>query len=124
MQVDIRIARYFWSRAIGLLGKRSLAERDGLLIVPCSSVHTFFMRFAIDVVFIDRDGNVVRIVENMRAWRFAAGAKAYSCLELSAGSASRLGLRAGQCVPQFSRSEIRSSRRLYFVAQAPAQQGD
>ncbi|WP_211471243.1 DUF192 domain-containing protein [Collimonas humicola] len=99
--LDIRIARYFWSRAIGLLGTRSLSDRQGLLIVPCNSVHTFFMLFAIDVVFIDRAGKISRIVEQMRPWRFA-GAKAHSCLELNAGNAARLGLQVGQCLSQLA----------------------
>jgi uncharacterized membrane protein (UPF0127 family) len=97
----IRIARHFWSRAIGLLAQSGLPDDRGLLILSCSSVHTCFMRFSIDVVFLDRQGTIVRIVENLKPWRFAA-AKAQSCLELGAGNARRLGLQTGQSLSMLS----------------------
>ena len=72
IKVEIEIARHFWRRAIGLLGRRSLGAHQGLLITPCDSVHTFFMRWPIDVVFIDRAGTITRIVERLQPWRCAA----------------------------------------------------
>jgi uncharacterized membrane protein (UPF0127 family) len=79
----------------GLLGRRSLDDGEGLLLEPASSVHTFFMRFPIDVVFLDREGSVSKIVENVRPWRAAGCRGARSVVELSAGEAGRLGLRVG-----------------------------
>lgn len=83
------------SRMRGLLGRRSLDEGEGMLIRRTSSIHTFFMQFAIDVVFLDRDGLVLRVAECVRPGRARMCRKAASALELPAGEAARRGLRAG-----------------------------
>src|SRR5437763_308231 len=57
------------ARMRGLLGRRGLDSEEGLLLRPAPSVHTFFMRFAIDVVFLARDGEVVKVVPSLRPWR-------------------------------------------------------
>jgi uncharacterized membrane protein (UPF0127 family) len=80
---------------VGLLGRRSLPAGKGLLIRPASSVHTFFMRFPIDVVFLDRNGVVVGIRHEVRPWRAAFARGGRSVLELSAGEAARTGVRVG-----------------------------
>jgi uncharacterized membrane protein (UPF0127 family) len=85
-----------WTRARGLLGRRRLAENEGLLIRPAGSVHTFFMLFAIDVVFLDADGTVVKVVPGLRPWRLAAARKAKRTLELASGTAARAGLTPGE----------------------------
>jgi len=82
-------------RMRGLLGKRSLDSDEGVLLRPAGSVHTFFMRFAIDVVFLDREGRVVRVAENVRPWRTAAARGARSVLELRAGESARRRIAAG-----------------------------
>ena len=64
-----RIAAGFWSRFVGLMGKRSLKPGEGLLIYPCSSVHTFSMRMPIDVVYVDKDNRVVGVDRDLRPWR-------------------------------------------------------
>jgi uncharacterized membrane protein (UPF0127 family) len=79
----------------GLLGRSALRSGEGLLIRPASSIHTFFMRFAIDVVFIDRAGIVVKIVAALRPWRLAASRGARCALELGAGEAEARGIRIG-----------------------------
>lgn len=79
----------------GLLGRRSLSWDEGLWLEPASSVHTWFMRFPIDVVFVDRESRVVRIVQALPAWRMAAKRGARSVLELPAGAAERWGLAEG-----------------------------
>src|SRR5205814_2207254 len=90
-----RIAESFVSKGVGLLGRRSLSEDRGLLIKPCTSIHTFFMFFTIDVVFLDSNEKVVKCL-TMRPFRFALGGSgAKQVLELAAGSVSRLGLAAG-----------------------------
>lgn len=101
MKIDVRIANNFWKRAVGLLGSHPLNDQQGMLISPCNSVHTCFMQLSIDVVFIDASGNITRIVEHVRPWKFAA-AKAHSCLELSAGNAARLGLKVGDCLSELA----------------------
>jgi uncharacterized protein len=90
------IAERFLQRLVGLLGRRSLPAGEGLLIRPASSVHTFFMRFAIDVVFLDRNGVVVAIRPALPPWRTAFARGARSVLELGAGESVRVGLQVGE----------------------------
>ncbi len=84
-----------WSRMRGLLGRKNLSEGEGILLKPASSVHTFFMRFPIDVVFLDRSQEVVGIRERMAPWRMAAQRKAHATLELPAGEATTRGVEIG-----------------------------
>jgi len=83
------------TRMRGLLGKRSLAPEEGILLRPASSVHTLFMRFPIDVVFLDRDFAVLRVVPGLRPWRAASRRRAAVVLELAAGESERRGIRVG-----------------------------
>lgn len=99
-QLTVRRASHFFSRLAGLLFSPPLQPGHGLLIVPCAAVHTAFMRYAIDVVFLDRAGRVRRIVPRLAPWRTAASVGAYQTLELAAGEAARLGLQAGQSLAQ------------------------
>jgi uncharacterized protein len=82
-------------RMRGLLGKRDLPSDEGVLLRPAGSVHTFFMRFPIDIVFLDRDGRVLRIAESVRPWRTAAARGAKAVLELRAGECGRRRLLTG-----------------------------
>jgi uncharacterized protein len=82
-------------RMRGLLGRSGLGSDEGVLLRPAGSVHTFFMRFPIDVVFLDRDGRVLRIAEALRPWRSAGARGARSVLELRVGECARRGLAAG-----------------------------
>ena len=91
-----RVADRFASRLRGLLGRRGLAPAEGLLIRPASSIHTFFMRFPIDVAFLDRDGVGVKVVPNLSPWRVALARGARDALELAAGTAATRGLRPGR----------------------------
>jgi uncharacterized protein len=86
------------SRAVGLLGRKGLAPGEGMLISRTGSVHMFFMRFAIDVVFLDRGRAIVKIVPNLRPWRIAFARRAKTALELPAGAAASLGLEPGMTV--------------------------
>ena len=67
--VEAEVARSFVARAKGLIGRRGLEPGKGLLIPRCNCIHTFFMRFAIDATFLDRHGEVVKVVRNIRPWR-------------------------------------------------------
>jgi uncharacterized protein len=83
-------------RRRGLLGRDGLAPGRGLLLQPCESVHTFFMRFVIDVVFLDRQGRVVKVVDGLPPWRLAWGGwVARQTLELAAGAVAAAGIRRG-----------------------------
>ena len=83
------------TRMRGLLGRRGLARGQGLLIEPTWSVHTWFMRFPIDVVFVDRDLVVLKVVPELPAWRTAACRGAKATFELAAGEAARRGVVPG-----------------------------
>jgi uncharacterized membrane protein (UPF0127 family) len=91
----VEIARTSETRRRGLLGRDSLAPSTALVIAPCSAVHTFFMRFAIDVVFIDRRGRVLKIVRNLKPWRIAGSLRAYGAVEMAAGSVPEDALVSG-----------------------------
>jgi uncharacterized protein len=84
-----------WTRFRGLLGKKTLPPGEGVLLRPSNSVHTFFMRFPIDVVFLDRDLEVVAVAPAVRPWRVRARRGARAVLELAAGEAERAGLKSG-----------------------------
>jgi uncharacterized protein len=83
------------SRMRGLLGRSELRPGEGLLLLPASSVHTFFMRFPIDAVFLDEGLRVLRISDELRPWRAASRRGARAVLELPAGESARRGLVAG-----------------------------
>jgi uncharacterized membrane protein (UPF0127 family) len=90
-----RVADSPYSRARGLLGLGSLAGGEGLLLRPAASIHTFFMRFAIDAVFLAEDGTVVHIADDLRPWRTAGRRGARAVLELASGECARRGVRTG-----------------------------
>ena len=84
---DLEIARTSWSRFIGLMGRAEFAPGKGLWIEPCNSIHMFFMRFAIDVLFLDREGRVKRVLLKLKPWRVSPivfGAR--TTVELPAGT--------------------------------------
>lgn len=66
---SIRVARSFWARGRGLMFHSELPDDAGLLIDPCSSIHMFFMRFPLDVLYLSTDDRVVRVQRNIRPWR-------------------------------------------------------
>src|ERR1041385_3301979 len=83
-------------RMKGLLGRSGLSPDEGMWIRPASSVHTFFMRFPIDVVFLDRDLVVRKVAPSVKPWRMAFARHSRSVLELSAGEAGRRGIAEGK----------------------------
>jgi uncharacterized protein len=82
------------TRRRGLLGRVRLDD-TALVIAPCNAVHTFFMRFPIDVLFVDRQGAVVKVCHDVRPWRIAAAWRGFATIEVAAGAAERAGIRAG-----------------------------
>ena len=89
------VAATVLSRMRGLLGRRGLPPGQGLFIEPTWSVHTWFMRFPIDVVFLDRELTVLKLRKHMRPWRTAARFRGRSVLELASGECDRLRLEVG-----------------------------
>ncbi len=84
---NILVANNIVNRLLGLMFKKELKGADGLLIDPCNSIHTFFMRYSLDVVFISKQNRVIKIIRDLPPWRltwiyFAAK----KTLELPAGS--------------------------------------
>lgn len=65
---DAKVADSFFSRSIGLLSRKTLSESESLIIKPCCSIHTFFMRFDIDVLFIGAKGKIIGLYENVNPW--------------------------------------------------------
>jgi uncharacterized protein len=90
-----RVASSFASRFRGLMGAAQLPPGTGLLLPGTSSVHTHFMRFPIDVMFLDSERRIVWITQAVRPWRLARAKGADSVLELAAGESDRLGLTVG-----------------------------
>lgn len=83
------------ARRTGLLGRKSLGPGQGLWIVPCEGIHTFFMGFSIDVVYVDRKRRVCKTVPSLRPWRLSVCLPAHSVVELAAGSIATSGTRKG-----------------------------
>lgn len=92
----LRRADSMWARMRGLLGTSSLAPDEGLWITPCNSIHMFFMRYAIDAIFVDEQLQVVRVHAHVKPWKMARGGKhAHSVLELPAGTSTFHRIRVG-----------------------------
>jgi uncharacterized protein len=83
------------SRLRGLMMRKRLPEGEGLLLSPAGAIHTFFMRFPIDVVFAGRDLKVVGVAPALPPWRMAARRGARVVLELPAGTAATRGIEPG-----------------------------
>jgi uncharacterized protein len=90
-----RVAASPFSRLRGLLGRKGLEAEEGLLLRPASSIHTWFMRFPIDAVFVDGEGAVVRIASDLGPWRAAGRRGAKLVIELPSGECERRGLKTG-----------------------------
>ena len=95
MASAVELADTSETRRRGLLGRDSLDPSAALIIAPCSAVHTFFMRFVIDVVFVDRNGSVLKGVADLKPWRIAARPGAFAVVELNAGAIRRSEVNVG-----------------------------
>ena len=82
-------------RRVGLLKHERLEPGEGLWISPCESVHTFFMKFPIDLVYLDKQRKVRKVRSAVPAWRLSACLTAHSILELPAGTVEKTGTRPG-----------------------------
>jgi len=83
------------SRRTGLLKHTGLGADEALFIAPTNAIHTWFMKFAIDVAFVKRDGEVVKTRTAIPPWRMSAAMRAYAVVELSPGALDRAGVRPG-----------------------------
>lgn len=95
--MKIIVAETFFDRVKGLLGKDSLPPNTGLLIKPCKQVHTFFMKFTIDVVFIDKKGIIVHLEKALKPFKISKYVwKAYAVIEFAEGTIEKQGYQIGQ----------------------------
>ena len=83
------------SRRKGLLGLTSMPPGSAIIIAPTSAIHTWFMRFEIDVAFVDRDGRVVKTRHSLRPWRVFGALRAFAAIELPAGTLASSGVKPG-----------------------------
>ncbi|MEI8139997.1 MAG: DUF192 domain-containing protein [bacterium] len=83
---ELIVADTFWKRSVGLSGRSHLKTGQGLLLRPCGSIHTCFMRFPIDVIFLDDHNQVVKTRQNVAPWRLVwGGRKAHAVIEVQSG---------------------------------------
>ena len=83
------------SRRQGLLGRSVFDEGAALIIAPCSAIHTFFMQMTIDVMFVSRDGEILKTCSSVAPWRIAIAPRAFAAIELPAGALARSDTRRG-----------------------------
>ena len=95
--LEVLMADSFLTRLAGLMFRKKLPSATGLLLFPCNSVHMCFMRFAIDVVYLDKDYKILKIVKDLKPWiGLSMCHKAWATLELNAGEADKLGHEVGR----------------------------
>ena len=93
---NVEVARSFAARLVGLMGRRNLPSGYALVIPACRQVHTFFMRFPIDVLFLDADNRVICLENGIKPYRATGYCRGAACaVELPAGTASEHGLSVG-----------------------------
>ena len=92
---EIELAADSQSRNRGLLGRSSLAAGHVLIIAPCNAIHTFFMRFTIDIVFVDKRGRVKKVCRKVRPWRARVCLGAFAALEFEGGGVNSARILAG-----------------------------
>jgi len=110
------LADTVWTRFRGLMGRRELAPGGGLLLRPSGSVHTCFMRFPIDIVFLDGELEVVAVSPSVRPWRARAKRGARAVLELPAGEAVRVGVFRGDRLTVLRREISQEKEKAYVIA--------
>lgn len=96
---DVKIAQNFFTRSFGLLLRKSLADNEGLIIKPCCSIHTFFMRFNIDVLFVNKQNQIVALYENVKPWQILPiHLNSFYVIELLSGSISNKNIEKGNLI--------------------------
>jgi uncharacterized membrane protein (UPF0127 family) len=111
------------ARMRGLMGRRGLPAGEGLLLSPAPAIHTAFMRFPIDALFLDRDLRVLKVVERLAPWRIASERRAHSVLELTAGESARRGVKVDDRLELRDRSEA-DGEELGAAEYAGAEMGE
>ena len=86
LATSMEVANTDSKRRKGLLGRDGLASGSGLWLCPCEAVHTFWMRFPIDLVYLDRQNRIRKLTSDVRPWRLSACLRAHSVIELPSGT--------------------------------------
>jgi uncharacterized membrane protein (UPF0127 family) len=107
---DVELALTQEARRVGLLGRSHLEPAYALYLMPCLAIHTAFMRFPIDVIFVRRDGTAVKIIHRMKPWRAAMSFGAYAVIELAGGTLRRHDIRIGDPLRMKSEARIAPPR--------------
>jgi hypothetical protein len=95
----VAVADGILSRLLGLMFRADLPDGHGLALRPCNSIHMFFMRFPLDVLFVDGDGKVLRVLDSIKPWRASTPVRgSKGAIELPAGTAARAGVSRGTVV--------------------------
>jgi uncharacterized protein len=94
----VEVADHGATRRKGLLGRNALPAGEGLWIVPCESVHTFFMKFPIDLIYLDRNKKVKKVRNSVPPWRVSACLSAHSIIELASGTIIMTQTRPGDAL--------------------------
>ncbi len=106
----VEVADHGAKRRKGLLGRDRLPAGEGLWIVPCEAVHTFGMRFAIDLVYLDRHMRVKKVKSNVPPWRLSACLSAHSVIELALGTVHMTQTKPGDVLEMSDASPLTDSR--------------
>ncbi len=92
----IEVADSFFKRLNGLIGRSGLNKGEALILLPCNAVHTFFMKFSIDIIFLDQEAVILEVIENLKPYRFSPIiVKAKFAIELPAGQITSTGTVKG-----------------------------
>lgn len=95
----VEMADNFFTRFKGLMGRPGIPHDHGLWIVPCADIHSFFMRFEFDAVFLSKEGTVLHLIRNMKPWRMSKWVKGgHIVLELDGGVIDEKGVALGDVI--------------------------
>jgi len=95
LDLEVEVADSGPKRGKGLLGRKGLEPGEGLWIIPCEAVHTFFMQFSIDLIYLDRKHRIKKLRSEVPPWRLSACFSAHSVLELAAGTIRNMQVKQG-----------------------------
>lgn len=96
---DVKVAQTFCSRSVGLLSRKSLGDDEALIIKPCCSIHTFFMKFEIDALFINKKNEIIALYQNVKPWRvLPLHLNSTFVIELPSGKISSQNLQKGDII--------------------------
>lgn len=108
----MEVARTSTKRNKGLLGRDSLPDGEGLWILPCEAVHTFWMQFSIDLIYLDRRNRIRKLVSDLHPWRLSGCLRAHSVIELPAGTINRTQTQRGDSLEFFQAPSSGSDAEL------------